>query len=268
MRKKTPLGVIKHKKNKKPEKKSKSPSIAHFLLTRFNLKRHAVRPEGWLEKRIALFEKYCLPSIANQTNKNFHWILFLEEETQEEMQPLLEVWQKEFPQIVPAWCNPFKGERLSQCSQPIIEELTGNKKYLLTSRIDNDDGLHPDTMQILRAYTKDFLSKQAPPKNGIVFDFPVGLRYQTETKNLYLWRRPHSPFMSLLLRAGQEKFRTVHSFPEGHGAVHKYAPVRFLSEKPAWIQVLHDTNISNTLGRGEKLLGNYEDFDFEALKNG
>lgn len=256
-----PVGVIKKKRTKQ-----RNATVAHFLLTRFNLQRGGPpNLPDWLDKRIGLFEKYCLPSIKNQSRTDFHWLLFFEASTEKQMRPYLNKWLKSVPWIVPLWCDRFKGERMGQCAESVVKKLTGTKKYLLTSRLDNDDGLHPDTMQILRTHTKKYLATQEPPGGGIVFDFPVGLRYQTETKNLYLWRRPHSPFMSFLLRANQGKFRTVHSFPEGHGAVWKYAPVQFISEKPAWIQIIHDSNISNALGRGEKLIGNYEEFSFEQV---
>ena len=265
MRKKKLLGVIKHPKNLKKQERT-PPTIAHFLLTRFNLRKSKPQPDGWLEKRVELFERFCLPSIKNQTNKNFHWIIFFEESTKGEIQPHLDQWLKEVPWIVPAWCNPFDGERIAPWAKPIIEGLIGTKNYYLTSRVDNDDGLHPETMRIFRNYAKKYLTKRELPFEGVILDVPVGLRYDVATSKLYSWKRPHSSFMSLLLKAGRGPFRTVHSFPEGHTTVYKYAEVHFISQKPAWVQVIHDTNVLNKLGRKEKLMGVYENFTFEMLK--
>lgn len=61
-------------------------SIKHFIATRFNLKIEewntakdgsVVLTEKWLEERFNLFEKYCFPSVANQSIKNFYWLIFL-----------------------------------------------------------------------------------------------------------------------------------------------------------------------------------------------
>ena len=61
----------------------------HYILTRFNVDLYNknntkwqkdkngtnIDPEIWLENRFKLFETYCLPSIINQTSKNFKWIV-------------------------------------------------------------------------------------------------------------------------------------------------------------------------------------------------
>ena len=54
----------------------------HFVLTRFAedvfKQSRKIKVEEWLNNRIKLFEKFCLPSIMNQTNKNFKWLLFID----------------------------------------------------------------------------------------------------------------------------------------------------------------------------------------------
>lgn len=65
-------------------------SIKHFIATRFNLKIEewntakdgsVVLTEKWLEERFNLFEKYCFPSVANQSIKNFYWLIFFDVST-------------------------------------------------------------------------------------------------------------------------------------------------------------------------------------------
>ena len=38
----------------------------------------------WMKHRIELFDKYCYPSIINQTNKNFKWLIFFDGDTTDE----------------------------------------------------------------------------------------------------------------------------------------------------------------------------------------
>ena len=59
----------------------------HFILTRFNLFLYGDNPykiedkELWMNHRIKLFEKYCLPSVQVQSCKDFTWIIAFDPET-------------------------------------------------------------------------------------------------------------------------------------------------------------------------------------------
>ncbi|MBL4887641.1 MAG: hypothetical protein JKZ03_04155 [Flavobacteriaceae bacterium] len=54
--------------------------MKHFIITKFNLKGKNSRTDKggsimstkeWLNHRLNLFQKYCLPSVKNQNNKAF-----------------------------------------------------------------------------------------------------------------------------------------------------------------------------------------------------
>jgi hypothetical protein len=60
------------------------PKFQHFVLTTFNVRRkdfekdkhgNPVLTEEWLEHRITLFEKFCFPSMRNQSNLDFRWLV-------------------------------------------------------------------------------------------------------------------------------------------------------------------------------------------------
>ena len=62
--------------------------VRHYLLTRFNLplwnkdKRGlATRDEAWLEDRFRLFEQYTLPSVLQQSCKDFTWVVLFDGDT-------------------------------------------------------------------------------------------------------------------------------------------------------------------------------------------
>ena len=63
-------------------------SFEHLIITRFNLNLYArdkhaapTRTERWLEHRFEIFERYCLPSVAAQTNPNFRWLCLFDAAT-------------------------------------------------------------------------------------------------------------------------------------------------------------------------------------------
>lgn len=45
------------------------------------MKKTKKNPKEWMDKRVYIFEKICLPSILNQTNKDFIWLLSFSEKT-------------------------------------------------------------------------------------------------------------------------------------------------------------------------------------------
>src|SRR5690554_6693491 len=62
----------------------------HYLITRFNVRskdwHHTrrgapVQTDEWLHDRFKIFEKYCLPSVAQQSNPHFTWCVFFDSET-------------------------------------------------------------------------------------------------------------------------------------------------------------------------------------------
>lgn len=68
----------------------KQKELHLFFLTRFNIllwqkdkEGSPVRTKKWLNHRFSLFEKYCLPSIKNQTCQDFEWIVLLDSTTPE-----------------------------------------------------------------------------------------------------------------------------------------------------------------------------------------
>ena len=69
--------------------------MLHVILTRFNIaspgREVAIRNSpGWLDRRFGLFEQFCLPSIAGQTERNFHWLIYFDKDTPAEFRERIE----------------------------------------------------------------------------------------------------------------------------------------------------------------------------------
>src|SRR6185295_9702800 len=86
----------------------------HFLITRFNLKnkdwdltknKEALLDDSWMDERIHLFETYCLPSVVNQSNSNFKWLLFFDETTTEKYRQKINELVKNHPNIILFFIN-------------------------------------------------------------------------------------------------------------------------------------------------------------------
>src|SRR6185312_5627395 len=58
-------------------------TVNHVLLTRFNLPSAGVQElirakDGWLRGRVALFERYTVPSVQAQTTQDFTWLIYFD----------------------------------------------------------------------------------------------------------------------------------------------------------------------------------------------
>jgi hypothetical protein len=208
----------------------------HVILTRFNV-RYVEDPTArsigidpaWLASRFNLFEKYCLPSVLAQTEQEFSWILFFDSATPEPFVARARALARERDGIFPVFCESLPLSRVKAAVSDILPEAT---EWLLTTRLDNDDGLHEEyvaTMQAAQGCEK-----------AEVLNCPTGIIFRNN--RTYLRRDPSNAFISL--SEPFSGFQTIFSISR-HILAHESYPVRQLSAAPRWLQVVHANNISN-----------------------
>src|SRR5687768_2976076 len=118
--------------------------FTHYLITRFNIRvsdrgpEHMNSPEmdlNWLTDRLHLFLKYCVPSVLEQVNKNFTWLIYLDHHTPrsilDQINFLCESAISTELIFIDDYSNLLKDlkEKIKQANSP----------YVITSRLDNDD---------------------------------------------------------------------------------------------------------------------------------
>lgn len=166
----------------------------HLLVTRFNV-RWGYEPvdskysDDWMRERIGLFERYTLPSVQRQTNKDFRWIILLDEERCRPFPGIVE--RIEQAGYVPMFC-----EHLDLAIPQIRDYVSrlGPVEYIATSRVDSDDVLHPDYIADIKA---QFRRSTTPP---YVIDFPFVAAMSDALHKFALrayWRFP-SAFLTLV----------------------------------------------------------------------
>lgn len=206
--------------------------VDHVLLTRFNLPTGGLEGlvrarEGWLRERIDLFERYCAPSVAAQRDAEVTWIVYLDPAS---------------PQWLLDRIAPFADRGLLH---PVLREHVGvpelradiaslvprRSDSLLTTNVDNDDGLAVDFCARLSAVAPEHPRFALYATRGLVLS-PQGL---------YLLRDRHNAFCSV--REGWDE--PVTSWSEYHNELHRVMPVVELDGAPGWLQVVHGGNVSN-----------------------
>lgn len=207
-------------------------------MTRFNLatpgREAPIRlSPGWLEARFDLFERYCLPSVAAQTDRQFRWLIWFDQATPAPWRDRIVALQRQQP-FEPVFAGLFaaSGWRAGLGDLP--------PGWLLTVRLDNDDALACDFVARLRSAVAERMAEQGTDRTRPgFFNFTRGLVRRGDA--LYALSHRSNAFIARLEPA--ESGETVMTVP--HMAAAHRAPVEQIAGPPAWMQIVHGRNVSN-----------------------
>ena len=207
-------------------------SADHVILTRFNLPSVGVESlirahDGWLRARVELFEHYCLPSVRAQSDLDFSWIIYFDPES---------------PAWLMEWIDTQRDEGIfhpvfrASVSTPQllsdIGELIGTpRSWLMTTNLDNDDAIALDFVARLHAI--------APPTERTAVYLSNGLIASQD--DLYLRTDRHNAFCSVI----EPWDRPVTCWADWHNRLSLQMSARSIGGPPAWLQVIHGSNVSN-----------------------
>lgn len=206
--------------------------IDHVLLTRFNLPSAGVESlvrakEGWLRDRQALFERYCLPSVASQSNKNFHWVIYFDTQSPQ--------WLKDRIAELSAgglFTPIFRDEVPHDVLVADLRRVTGARgQIILTTNLDNDDGLAEDFVERLQQSVRNQEQTALYIVHGLI----------QQDGRVYLRRDPVNAFCSV-----KESWRSPDTcWSEWHTKLGEKMAVQEILDGPGWLQVIHTGNVSN-----------------------
>lgn len=234
--------------------------FTHVVMTRFNLatpgRESDIRNRpGWLAERFDLFERYCLPTLAAQTNQNFQWIIYFDEGTPAEFRDRIERCRSIRP-FIPYFTPLFPSDGWPRS---LRESIMSPEPWLLTTRLDNDDGLAVDFVARLHAAVRE----QARA-GRTSFNFANGFIMQGP--KLYAMAHSSNAFASWFEPWGDD-MRTASSIH--HMQLADHGPVVQIGGPGAWLQVVHGGNVSNRVrGRRTSLdeaRGRFPDFAIAQL---
>lgn len=203
----------------------------HFVMTRFNVPHEpgmAAPDDAWLRDRLELFRRFTVPSLAGQTSPPTRWLVVCREDSpdwfRKEMADSDGVYE-------PVWIS---GQLLPEVAGELVQQRRTGAEHVITTRIDNDDAIARDFLELVH----DAFQRQE-------FEF-VNLTAgaQWDGTHLYTMRYPKNAFISLIERSAGTP-RTV--WLDQHGYLDRYGPVREVDAHPAWVQVVHGTNLGNRI---------------------
>ncbi|OAN66862.1 glycosyltransferase [Sphingomonas sp. TDK1] len=210
--------------------------MLHVILTRFNIaspgREVAIRNSpGWLDRRFGLFEQFCLPSIAGQTERNFHWLVYFDKDTPAEFRERIERDRQIFnftPRYVAMFDKGMIADDVRGLAMP-------GEQLIVTTRLDNDDALSSDFVARVQAEAAD-----APPRTVLNFTQGIAMR----NGQLYTASDHSNPFTSLVERdlAGVETI-----WAKSHHELGEKWTIVQVPSRPLWLQVVHGENVTNRI---------------------
>ena len=136
----------------------------------------------------------------------------------------------------PEWLEHRFGLFETFCLPSVRAQVDAETEFLITSRVDNDDALARDALgTVRRAFqeqTREFINLES----GCILARGA----------VYRALLPCNPFLSLIERRGPEPWLTV--WGVDHDRAREIGPVRNLRDRPYWLQVVHERNLTNAWG--------------------
>lgn len=217
----------------------------HFLITLFNVrlwdvdkKRKPTRTDNWMKDRFEMFEKYCLPSVAAQTDKDFTWICLFDAQTPQVYIDRIETHRDAVPMLTPCLTDIVGREALVPAINDIIEKyVTDEDEYVITTNLDNDDAIRCDMIEKLHT----LIDRNS---TGKLYSLNLGYQYFAGSGIVLKMKYPHNHFLTLVEPAGTT-YTTILGFSHVKGRK-LFQPVDIM-DKPYWIEFVHGSNVNNDI---------------------
>lgn len=208
----------------------------HIILTRFNLQYDPdstlhIQP-CWLDNRLALFEKYCLPSMLQQTCRDFTWLLLADEHTPDIQRKRLLSYPNILPQIEVLFCPYY--DDFNVLYRQIGEQYGKGYEWLLSTRLDNDDMLATNAVENLHCYME-----QHAPANRIL-TYPIGVQYFADANIAFKIGFTSNHFLTFL----EDKHHIRTCLGIDHTKVSP-SSLRSIGSADMWCEIVHSSNICN-----------------------
>jgi len=216
--------------------------LQHLIITTFNLKgcdatqknEPFLTPKE-LHKFFVVFENYCLPSMAQQSNQNFIWLCFFDIETSTRYKRKFERYRKYCPQFRPVCITLNQDEKISPKIKKAIQTYIDPKAtHLLTTNLKSYHSIHKDMIQHLQKHIYQ-------QKEEGLYNFSHGFHFFENTDLVVKTKNIHY-FKSLFVK----KEANLQNF---HYCCHTHLNLLFktneiCSDQPMWLEIIHSHHTS------------------------
>lgn len=170
---------------------------------------------------------FCLPSVLAQTSKNFRWLIYFDPESPDWLMKQIASW-KNGDVFKPMFRATVSREELISDIRQVIGTP---RSSLITTNLDNDDGLAVNFIEYLQRIPCDSRRTAIYLANGII----------KSNKKIYLRTDKRNAFCSV--RENWDE--PVTCWAAYHNRLGLVMPEKIVYTEPSWLQVIHGANVSN-----------------------
>lgn len=214
----------------------------HYIITRFNVPYPQVEKDsipkgirpGYLKQRFEVFGKYTVPSVKNQTNKDFEWIVLFDKRTPE---PFLSLIKKYEEEKVFRAVYVDRMDYSEKAVRELVEDFDISNIPVITSRVDNDDAIVDDYVESIQLVAKDILPNETYLSSPHVF------RYDCKDKSLSKYKMRKNHFVT---RTGMLDDVSANVYHLSQDEMPKDSKAYTIVPGIHSIEIVHESNLLNS----------------------
>lgn len=213
----------------------KASRTPYVFLTRFNLPANRVErsifsPE-WLTARMRLFETYTVPSVRAQQQDDLAWVVYLDQQgTPGWLRDRMAQLEQELP------LHPIYLDRAldRETIHAHVMEVSGRSEGpVVTSNLDNDDGLATDFVRQVRELVPHTTPAAIYVTQGLIL----------HERRVYLRQDRNNAFAAVVDDVSSPEYLSC--WAGVHDQLESLMPTIRGDGAPGWLQVVHGRNVSN-----------------------
>lgn len=244
----------------------------------------------YLRSRFEIFQKYTYPSIKNQTCQNFRWLVLMDENTPNEFKQILSNFHREYDNLIPCYFSldeyrnkvtqeyidkyndyaaklaraPYDSIEYSEYVQRVlspifikdeIQKFNLKSKYIVTTRIDNDDLFHPKMIE-------DVQNRITNEQRLCLYNYSYGYQVHLKRRLLQLDYFPHNHYTTLV-EDSNSLFQSVLYWD--HTQVEKFVSYKEITIEPLWVELVHELNVSNSFEISPNHYLSFKNLDYRTF---
>ena len=253
--------------------------LPHFIITRFGI---GINSLSWYENSVRYFKYITLPSIENQTDKNFFWLIVVDQNIPQKILVDLRKMISIHDNFHIVSINLMNCTNLKQggfehlwniCKNYLYKKLIicDPLQYVITSLLDADDAWNEKNIAIVNTRMaseyQNFLGQEKIAgslicnSGGAIITFPKGLTWYPEVNVVESTIYPNhsmSTFVCTRISSGISAASCRHKRWPSYANVVNFSCIEIETEEPMWVYTRHTgTEISWSLpkenhGTGER----------------
>lgn len=209
----------------------------------------------WLCRRQKVFERFTLPSVEGQKNKNFEWLLISDSRTPDKFKNVLDRYPAriiyyDFEHYDWVEVDQSLDSRMQLAIRietigDVVAKAIGkhDTDYVITSRLDNDDILAVEHMDRIQKYVRSLWTSNY----RFWFSLVRGYRYKVDAGKVYAFNSRRNSFLSFVEPPTDLKtcYQCCHTQADETG----YPMELIRAGLPSWGEVVHGENVLNRVKR-------------------